>query len=123
MAKKFGKFLLFSAAAASAAAGVYYYLKKQSAPEEETPDEFDDFDDFSEDLDEESEDEPKQASEEDRSYVDLGQAKTEAAAEAHSGSTAEANKETSSDSAALDSLSHIASGTVEKTEEYFNDEK
>lgn len=29
MAKKFGKFLLFSAAAASAAAGAYYFMKRK----------------------------------------------------------------------------------------------
>ncbi len=60
MAKKFGKFLLFTAAAGAAAAGVYYYLKKKSDKNVfEIEDE--DYDDFSEDLDET----------EPRSYVQL----------------------------------------------------
>ena len=40
MAKKFGKFLLFTAAAAAAGAGVYYYLQKKN--ELAALDEFDD---------------------------------------------------------------------------------
>ena len=36
MAKKFGKFLLFTAAAGSAAAAVYYYLQKKEAANKDT---------------------------------------------------------------------------------------
>ena len=45
MAKKFGKFLLFTAA-------VYYYMRKKDAVELSPED--DDYDDFSEDLDEDT---------------------------------------------------------------------
>ena len=49
MAKKFGKFLLFTAAVGSAAAAAYYYFQKKDAAD--TIPEDDDYDDFSEDLD------------------------------------------------------------------------
>lgn len=52
MAKKFGKFLLFTAAVGSAAAAVYYYIRKKDA-ESEAPEDEDD-DDFNEDLDDEA---------------------------------------------------------------------
>lgn len=45
MAKKFGKFLLFTAAIGTAAAAVHYYLQKKSAEHTESEDE--DYDDFS----------------------------------------------------------------------------
>lgn len=67
MAKKFGKFLLFTAAAAATAAGVCYLLKKKSEKNAVLEIEDDDYDDFSEDLDE---NEP-------RSYVQLDVAGTE----------------------------------------------
>lgn len=47
MAKKFGKFLLFTAAVGTAAAAVHYYLQKKGAEHTESEDE--DYDDFSED--------------------------------------------------------------------------
>lgn len=47
MAKKFGKFLLFTAAVGTAAAAVHYYLQKKSTEHTESEDE--DYDDFSED--------------------------------------------------------------------------
>lgn len=50
MAKKFGKFLLFTAAMGTAAAAAYYYLQKKDAVSAVPED--DDYDDFSEDLDE-----------------------------------------------------------------------
>lgn len=49
MAKKFGKFLLFTAAIGSAAAAAYYFLQKKDSAD--TAPEDDDYDDFSEDLD------------------------------------------------------------------------
>ncbi len=49
MAKKFGKFLLFTAAVGSAAAAAYYYLQKKGISTESTEEE--DCEDFSEDLD------------------------------------------------------------------------
>lgn len=45
MAKKFGKFLLFTAAVGTAAAAVHYYLQKKKAENTESEDE--DYDDFS----------------------------------------------------------------------------
>lgn len=95
MAKKFGKFLLFSAVA-SAAAGAFCILKKKSAATADETEEFEDFDDFSEDLADDA-DEDQEAG--DRSYVDL------------------------SADEAKENLEQAVSDTVEKTEEFFNDEK
>lgn len=53
MAKKFGKFLLFTAAVGGAAAAVYYYMRKKDSDDMLFEDE--DYDDFSEDLDEDAE--------------------------------------------------------------------
>lgn len=64
MAKKFGKFLLFTAAVGAVAAGTYYYLQNKTARVEEDDDDFDDFDEYDEDL----EDETDEAG---RSYVSL----------------------------------------------------
>lgn len=61
MAKKFGKFLLFSAVLGGAAAAAYYYFQKKDADNSLSEDE--DFDDFSEDSDGETET--------DRKYVSL----------------------------------------------------
>ena len=49
MAKKFGKFLLFTAAVSSAVAAAYYFLQKKDSADTTPEDE--DYDDFSEDLD------------------------------------------------------------------------
>lgn len=63
MAKKLGKFFLFSAAVGAVAGSAYYYLQHRDSivKNDDPAEEDDDFDDFSEDLDEES----------DRNYVDL----------------------------------------------------
>ena len=62
MAKKFGKFLLFSAAVGAVAGSAYYYFQHKDSVRKDIPlDTDDDYDDFSEDLDEEC----------DRNYVDL----------------------------------------------------
>ena len=53
MAKKFGKFLLFTAAVSSVAAAVYYYLRKKDADADSLEDE--DYDDFSEESEEDEE--------------------------------------------------------------------
>lgn len=74
MAKKFGKFLLFSALAGAAAYGAYQYMQNKSntVPSPETDEDTDDdFDDFTEDLDEEPA--PRE-----RSYVSLNLDKAEA---------------------------------------------
>lgn len=53
MAKKFGKFLLFTAAVSGVAAAAYYYMRKKDTDSATLEDE--DYDDFSEDLDEDAE--------------------------------------------------------------------
>ena len=53
MAKKFKKFLLFTAAVGGAAAAVCYFKHKKDADNDTLVD--DDFDDFNEDLDEDAE--------------------------------------------------------------------
>ncbi|MCH5337322.1 MAG: hypothetical protein J1E03_00940 [Acetatifactor sp.] len=53
MAKKFGKFLLFTAAIGGAAAAAYYYFQKKDSDNLVSED--DDYDDFSEDLEDEAE--------------------------------------------------------------------
>ena len=68
MAKKFGKFLLFSAAAGAACAAAYYFLRKKDAVPAVNDDE--DFDDFSDDLDDDTD-----ASS--RNYVPLNREQTE----------------------------------------------
>lgn len=60
MAKKFGKFLLFTAAVGGAAAAAYYYFQKKDSTDHLSEDE--DYDDFSEDLDEETESDVKYVS-------------------------------------------------------------
>lgn len=64
MAKKFGKFLLFTAAVGTAAAAVCYYMRKKDAALAVSDEDDDDYDDFSDDL----EDDADIAS---RSYVPL----------------------------------------------------
>lgn len=97
MAKKFGKFVLFTAAAAAACAGVYYYFQKkeQLADADDFDDE--DYDDFNEDLDEES----------NRSYVSLNLDET---AEKESADDAETN-------APFEKLSELVSDVSEQAEE------
>ena len=51
MAKKFGKFLLFTAAVGTAAAAAYYYMQQKDSQLKESSDADDDYDDFHEDLD------------------------------------------------------------------------
>ena len=63
MAKKFGKFLLFTAAIGTAAAAAYYYMQKKDAAMAVSDDSDDDYDDFSDDFDEDTEDS--------RTYVSL----------------------------------------------------
>lgn len=46
MAKKFGKFLLFTATV-SAAVGAYFYMQNKKKNAEDVEDEFEDFDEFS----------------------------------------------------------------------------
>ena len=54
MAKKFGKFLLFTAAVGTAAAAAYYFVQKKNADMEMFRDDDDDYDDFSDDLEDDT---------------------------------------------------------------------
>ena len=51
MAKKFGKFLLFTAAVGTAAVPAYYYMQQNDSQLNESADADDDYDDFHEGLD------------------------------------------------------------------------
>ena len=53
MAKKFGKFLLFTAAVGTAAVAAYYFMQKKDSAMAVSDDSDDDYDDFSDDLDDE----------------------------------------------------------------------
>ena len=54
MAKKFGKFLLFTAAVGTAAAAAYYYVQKKDTANTTLQDDDDDYDDFSDDFDDDN---------------------------------------------------------------------
>ena len=72
MAKKFGRFVLFSALAGAAAAGTYYYLQKKQDDPLKDIDMADDFDDFDDDFDDDTEDTPSEShTNKNRSYVSL----------------------------------------------------
>ena len=124
MAKKLGKFFLFSAAVGAVAGSAYYYLQhrnsivKSDIPSEED----DDFDDFSEDLDEEPE----------RSYVDLDFDAKKAEFTQKASGVAEKVLEKTADclSAAAGKISETAKAldhainapAAPSTEEFFDDE-
>ncbi len=121
MAKKFGKFLLFTAVAGAAVYGAYQYLQsKEHNTVLSGDDQDDDFDDFSEDLDEDL-----SSSSKERSYVSLNLDKAEAlAAEAFNKA-----KEVITDSVQQVKDTVLKSSTPspstapsEKVEEFFNDE-
>ncbi len=65
MAKKFGKFLLFSAVVSAAAAGVYYYLQNRH------PDDFDFEDEDWDDTEDAGAQDLEDTDAPERSYVDL----------------------------------------------------
>ena len=92
MAKKFGKFVLFTAAAAAACAGIYYYFQNKEKLSADLNDEDEDYDDFSDDLDE---------SDSNRSYVSLN----------HDEASAEGGE------APFEKLSSLVSDAAEKAEE------
>lgn len=69
MAKKFGKFVLFSALAGAAAAGTYYYLQKKQNDPLKDMDMADDFEDFDDEFDDETFDAEDPSK--NRSYVSL----------------------------------------------------
>lgn len=103
MAKKFGKFLLFTAAVGAVAAGTYYYLQNKSPNIEEDDDDFDDFDDYDDDFDDEEDAE--------RSYVSL-----------NLDNAATASPAQAEDTAPQPDQAEVSSKPEEKVEEFFDDE-
>ncbi len=112
MAKKFGKFVLFTAAAAAACAGIYYYFQnKDKFSAKFNGDEDEDYDDFSEDLDD---------ADANRSYVPLSHENT-------SGENTDASAEGSDkEEAPFEKLSSLVADTAkkaeEKVEEFFDED-
>ena len=104
MAKKFGKFLLFTAAVAAAGAGVYYYLNKDKFSDDDYEDV--DYDDFDEDLEES----------ETRSYVALD----------HENAPADTTADTAAEKSDFEELASIAPDVeekVEEVEEFFDEDE
>lgn len=125
MAKKFGKFLLFTAVAGAAVAGTYYYLKNKGNTFSDDMDEDDDFDNFDDDLDEgNTHDSGIKKEEAARNYVNLNLEKAEnsavdAASHLKAAGT-EAVKNTAGEvKEAADNLGETAKS---KVEEFFDDE-
>ena len=109
MAKKFGKFLLFTAAVGTAAAAAYYYIRKKDSEASLFQDDDDDYDDFSEDLDDDTD-----ASS--RNYVPLNR-------EGQSTSEDSSSQEKSaSDFTPLKQLAQTAEKSEETVEEFFDEE-
>lgn len=105
MAKKFGKFLLFTAAVGTAAAAAYYYMQKKDSAMAESQDNDDDYDDFSEDLEDDAETS--------RNYVSLN----------FDSASAEASEEENPTTEDFTPLTDIAEDVVEETcEEFFDEE-
>lgn len=118
MAKKFGKFLLFTVAAGSAAAAAYYYFRKKDAADSEQDFDDEDYDDSSDDL----EDDTDAAS---RSYVPLngGAAGEKDAADVELSSGAPEKTADNSFTPLAEQLSEVSEGKeAESTEEFFDDE-
>lgn len=118
MAKKFGKFLLFSAAIGAVAAGAYYYLQNKNVASNDEFDDDDDFDDFSEDLDSESSDSAE------RSYVSLDFDTAETSNEDTSSEEATANtaNEEATAKEALSNLEKAADSAKAEVEEFFDED-
>lgn len=111
MAKKFGKFLLFTAAVGTAAAAAYYYMQQKDSQLKESSGADDDYDDFHEDLDE--------STEFSRNYVPLNT----------TAQTSAPKEETGAEASDFTPLADQASGlsgeegeTVEDVEEFFDEE-
>lgn len=111
MAKKFGKFLLFTAAVGTAAAAIHYYLQKKKSENAESEDE--DYDDFSD---------------ESKSYVPLTPEDGAGQSGSDSGSApAEEQSKTEEDSftplkEAVENAAEKADDTIENVEEFFDEE-
>lgn len=125
MAKKFGKFLLFTAAVGSAAAAVYYYMQKKEAAQNTSED--DDYDDFSEHSDDD--DDSKASGSKDTRYVPLTPEHKSAPTE-ETNSVGEAPKKTDENAPEekgtftplSEQLSQTAETAEETVEEFFDEE-
>lgn len=114
MAKKFSKFLMFTALAGAAAVGAYYYLQNKNTSYEDDMDD-DDFDDFSDEPDDDTD-----GNDTTRNYVALNPDKAEDAVKdaVHTASdlTADAAK------TVMEAAKDIAETTESKIEEFFDDD-
>lgn len=123
MAKKFGKFLLFTAAIASAVAAVYYCVHKKKAEQDNIEEE--DYDDFSDDKKEEDSDTS-------RSYVPLNPetpsedaGKTEGAEEAQNAPVSQecSDEEPKAQEGFTPLAENVAQEAADETVEEFFDEE
>lgn len=125
MAKKFGKFLLFTAAVGTAAAAAYYYMQQKDSQLKESSDADDDYDDFHEDMDE--------STEFSRNYVPLNTtAQTSAPKEDAGADPTPASEESKTASAEASDFTPLSDQTadltgeegetVEDVEEFFDEE-
>lgn len=115
MAKKFGKFLLFTAAVSAVAAGVCYYLKKKSDEDLafESDDE-EDYDDFSEDLDK---------TDSARSYVPLSKEPAETATEENTAEESFSTDQEDSEKDFTPLADQVQEKKEEKVEEFFDEDE
>ena len=107
MAKKFGRFLLFTAAVGTAAAAAYYYMQQKDSQLKESSDADDDYDDFHEDLDE--------STEFSRNYVPLNASAQEPVSP--KAPEASASEETSPDASEASGFTPLSSQTTDLGEE------
>lgn len=118
MAKKIGKFLLFTAAVGTAAAAAYYYMHQKDSQLKESSDADDDYDDFHEDLDE--------STEFSRNYVPLNTTAQTSAPKEDAGAEPASASEEASDFTPLSDQAATLSGeegeTVEDVEEFFDED-
>lgn len=126
MAKKFGKFLMFTAVAGAIAAGAYYYLQNKNGSCSDDLDD-DDFDDFSDEPD----DGPDQ-SDSARNYVDLNPEKVENSVCDAASAVADEAKAVVKDAASAagevktavtDAVKDAAEAVESKVEEFFDDDE
>lgn len=121
MAKKFGKFLLFTATVGAAAAAAAYYLQKKKLFPMAEHDGDDDYDDFSEDSDTENDSS--------RTYVQLNPG-NKPEAEGAAAETKDSSVKAAADSSAKDSFTPLAENaprttakkSEETVEEFFDEE-
>jgi len=119
MASKFGKFLLFSGTVGIAAMGAYYYMQKKDSKVDSDNDcnDMDDLDNFSEDLDDE-----------DEQTTDTVPPKTNKKSGSRSYVSLDLNLDNAKEVVAstidktVDFMEGITAKTLEKVEEFFDDE-